>query len=348
MLAAPSGPPAPATSVNEAAAAGSGPPRLSGRLTAALVVSVAFIAFLVLDQQHWWRAKPDYSFGWMVPLFVAYIVHLRWPDLRAAIAAPAPAALSRRARLVLDAWAWLALIAGCACFLLGALIRAGVGASQPASLVLALGFAAVLPAIVYLTTPPGTVMPAGARGCDAQVRAASLFLFPACVWLLSAPLVSAVESALSVFLLRQVVAVVFSVFTLLGYPLVQEGNVLVLPLGKVGVAEACSGIRSLTGCLFAGTFLAAVTLPRLWQKAVLVACALALAFATNLARSLFLTAWAYAHGSGAIEGRLHDGTGYAVLGLTVLGLLALLPLFRQQFWIRLLGGARAADTPDQT
>jgi exosortase/archaeosortase family protein len=105
----------------------------------------------------------------------------------------------------------------------------------------------------------------------------------------------------------------------------------------VGVAEACSGIRSLTGCLFAGSFLAAVFLDRFWKKTVLVIAALALAFLSNLGRSLFLTAWAYAYGSDAIEGRLHDATGYAVLGLTCIGLFCLLPLFNARNWSRWLG-----------
>jgi exosortase/archaeosortase family protein len=95
----------------------------------------------------------------------------------------------------------------------------------------------------------------------------------------------------------------------------------------VGVAEACSGIRSLTGCLFAGSFLAAVFLDRFWKKAALVGAALVLAFLTNLARSLFLTAWAYRRGPAAIEGPVHDIAGYAVLGLTTLGLLGLIQLF---------------------
>jgi exosortase len=101
----------------------------------------------------------------------------------------------------------------------------------------------------------------------------------------------------------------------------------VLPKGEVGVAEACSGIRSLTGSIFAGSFLAAVFLDHLWKKIGLVASAMFLAFFTNILRSLFLTSWAYAYGSAAIEGSVHDITGYAVLGVTVLGLLALIPLF---------------------
>jgi exosortase len=149
--------------------------------------------------------------------------------------------------------------------------------------------------------------------------------------------VTAVETAVSLFLLRKVVTVVFTLFSVLGYPLVQEGNVLVLPHGRVGVAEACSGIRSLTACLFAGSFLAAVFLDKLWKKVLLVSAALVMAFFTNLLRSLFLTAWAYAYGSEAIEGKLHDFTGFAVLGLTSVGLFCLLPLFRAASWRRWTG-----------
>jgi len=102
--------------------------------------------------------------------------------------------------------------------------------------------------------------------------------------------------------------------------------VLVLPSGLVGVEDACSGIRSLTGCLFAGSCLAAVFVERLWRKVLLVAVAMLLAMLTNLARSLFLTAWAYHYGPDAIAGTVHDVAGYAVLGLTVAGLLGVLPL----------------------
>ncbi|HEY0944803.1 MAG TPA: archaeosortase/exosortase family protein, partial [Opitutaceae bacterium] len=80
-------------------------------------------------------------------------------------------------------------------------------------------------------------------------------------------------------------------------------------------------------CLFAGSFLSAVFLDRLWKKVALVASSMVFAFVMNLGRSLFLTSWAYDYGHQAIEGKVHDIAGYAVLGLTVLGLLCLLPLF---------------------
>jgi exosortase len=205
--------------------------------------------------------------------------------------------------------------------------------------------------MVYFNVPDGVVgegpVPAGWRACtrDARLRVTALFLFPALIWMLSAPLVDAIENQLSLFLLRRVTAVVFFTFNTLGYPVVQQGNVLVLPRGEVQVAEACSGILSLTACLFAGSFLAAVFLDRLWKKVVLIGLALLLAFLTNLLRSHVLTAWAYAYGSDAIEGTVHDVTGYAVLGLTCVGLLGLLPLFNPENWLRWFGKAEPAVPP---
>ena len=317
----------------------------------ALVVALAFVVFLVVDQQHWWQLKPDYAFGWLVPVFVVYIVYERWTKLKDLFHAAGPSPLPRATQAGLRVVAGLILAFSLAVFLFGAVYRAGAGATQPGSLALAVGFAGVLLGMVYFNVPDGRVGDAatgwGVFRADARLRATALFLFPALIWVLSAPLLSAVENTISLFLLRKVVVVVFTLFSMLGYPLVQEGNVLVLPHGQVGVADACSGIRSLTGCLFAGSFLAAVFMDRLWKKVALVVAALLFAFFTNLLRSLFLTGWAYAYGSDAIEGALHDATGYAVLGLTCIGLFGLMPLFNGVTWRRWLGTEAAAVAGDK-
>ena len=91
------------------------------------------------------------------------------------------------------------------------------------------------------------------------------------------------------------------------------GDAPTIPTGRVGVEDACSGIRSLTACLFAGSFLSAIFLETLWKKITLVGAAMCLAFMTNLGRSLFLTAWAYGYGPSAIEGTVPDVAGYAVM-----------------------------------
>lgn len=323
----------------------SSPPFISGmplRLLAALGVGLAYVVFLTVDQSHWWRLKPDYAFGWLVPVFVVFLVSERWPRLQEIVRSAGYSQLPGWLRKIVSSAAAAVLASGLILFILGAIYRAGSGSTQPGSLILACGHAGVLLGMIYFSVLPGSL--AGpppfslrqALRCDAQLRAAALFVSPAFIWILSAPLLTAVENAISIALLQKVVAVVFTTFSVLGYPLVQEGNVLVLPRGTVGVAEACSGIRSLTGCLFAGSFLAALCFHRFWQKFALVAAALGLAFFTNLLRSLFLTAWAYAYGSEAIEGSLHDVTGYAVLGLTVLFLLLLIPLLNLDRWRRWL------------
>jgi exosortase len=317
---------------------------VSPRFLTALTVTAGFMGFLVVDQMHWWRLKPDYAFGWLVPLFVAYCVYERWPRLREIFQSAEPGPMPSRTPRFTSVVVSLVYAGGLVLFLLGAFYRAGAGSSQPGSLALAVGFSGLCLGTIYFNVPAGPmgnqVKPStlwNSLNTDRRLRCMALFLFPALVWILSAPLVTAVENAVSLFLLHKIVAVVYAVFNALGYTLIQEGNVLVLPVGRVGVAEACSGIRSLTGCLFAGSFLAAVFLDRFWKKMLLLGLALMFAFGMNLLRSLFLTAWAYAYGSEAIEGKLHDLTGFAVLGLTVVGLFSLLPLFRAENWSRWLG-----------
>jgi exosortase/archaeosortase family protein len=298
---------------------------------AALGLAAGLLAFVAWDQSAWWRAKPDYAFGWLVPALAAFVVHERWPRIAAALVACAAAGSPRAAgggAWLLRALAAAAAAGGAVVFLLGALLRGSAGASQPATLALTLGAAALALALLFLAAPAAAAPAAAGMTADARVRLAGWFLFPVLVWIVSAPLVSAIESRLNLFLLRQVVTVVAFVFDTIGLPLEQQGNVLVLPTGSVGVEDACSGIRSLTACLFAGSFIAAVALDRFWKKCARVAAALGLAFATNLGRSLFLTAWAWHHGPESIAGAVHDIAGYAVLGLTALGLLPLVPLLK--------------------
>jgi exosortase/archaeosortase family protein len=297
---------------------------------AALLLGGAFLLFVAWDQSHWWQAKEDYSFGWLVPLFTAYVIYDRWSVITRRLgecAAPGSPRAEGAMKWLLALLAGAALTGGALLFLLGAFYRAGAGASQPGTLAITMGTAGILFALLWLNMPESSSPAKGGLLTDARVRVGALFLFPVLIWFVSAPMVSVVENQLSLFLLRKVVTVVSFVFDVLGMPVEQEGNVLLLPTGRVGVAEACSGIRSLTACLFAGSFLAAVFLDRLWKKVALVSASLVLAVITNLMRSLFLTAWAYNYGPEAIEGTVHDAAGYAVLGLTLVGLLCLLPLF---------------------
>tara|TARA_A100001015_G_scaffold53231_2_gene58370 strand:+ start:414 stop:1529 length:1116 start_codon:yes stop_codon:yes gene_type:complete len=303
---------------------------------------IGLAGFMIWDQVYWWGDRDDYSFGYLVPLFAAYVLYDRWPILssylfngarpRESMAANTPGVLSR----ILGGVAVAGFLSSLLLYGIGALLRAVTGPQNPASLAIAAGFAGITLSTVFIisrTRADGQPVPLINR-----FSFVLLFLFPALIWLLSAPLVSVLETKVRVFLLTKVTIVVFNFLDLLGYQIERQGNVLILPVGQVGVEEACSGIRSLTACLFAGSFLAAVFLDRLWKKVALVGAAMILAVITNLMRSLFLTLWAYSYGSQSINdhwhlplfgdiGSVHDVTGFAILGVTCLGLLVLLPIF---------------------
>lgn len=315
----------------------------------ATLLSIGFMLFIIWDQLFWWKTREDYSFGYLVPMFVAYILFDRWPQIVALVTGRKidakegeevaleihPGPLPGHLETLVKLGAYAVLLGGLALFFFGAFYRAAAGHENPASLGIALGFGLILLPMIFLHTPPGMVgvsesprswMEALCR--DRRLKVAGLFLFVAFIWVISAPLISVIETKLNLFLLQKVTTVVFFVFDMGGFPLEQQGNVLLLPNGtQVGVAEACSGIRSLTACLFAGSFLGAAFLNQLWKKVALVVAAMCLAVFTNLLRSLFLTSWAYNFGADAIQGLVHDAAGYAVLGLTCVGLICLLPIF---------------------
>ena len=313
----------------------------------AACLMVGFALYTAWDQLFWWGNREDYSFGYLVPIFAAYVLYERWPTIRsylflgAAPGEPVPAAEMRDAKVQLLEWVAIAAFASSLLlFGIGALLRSATGASNPASLAIAASLGGLVLSGVFIfskETVDRKPMPLNQR-----MALVALFLFPALIWLLSAPLVSVAETKIKVFLMTKVTIVVHEVLYFFDYDISREANVLVfrkdLPEeSMVGVEEACSGIRSLTACLFAGSFLASVFLDRFWKKVLLVGAAMFFAVLTNMMRSFFLTIWAYNNGSQSIDehwilpvvgdiGTVHDVTGMAILIVTCIGLISLLPI----------------------
>jgi len=307
----------------------------------ALLALAGLTLFMIWDQYYWWKIRDEYAFGFIVPLFVAYICYERWPVLAEAMkgqavsAEPGDSGLLRIAGKVLQVLAFLMVIGGLFSYLLGILYRAMEGQNLITSNFIAFGYANILLGGAYLYLDRR--MNGEPFSTSERWHLALLFLFPAVIWMLSVPMFSALHKTISTFLMNKVAVVVYHIFDMLGYAVVREGSVLRLPLGDVGIEDACSGIRSLTACLFAGSFLGAVYFKQFWKKVVLVATAMLFAFINNIFRSLFLTAWAYGNGPHGLEnhiriagidlGNVHDFTGWVVLGLTVVCLLILVKLF---------------------
>jgi exosortase len=144
------------------------------------------------------------------------------------------------------------------------------------------------------------------------------------LWLLCTPIPPGSYTRLTLHLQLMVTENVLRTLHLLGIAATREGNVITLATTTVGVEEACSGVRSLISCVFAGLFFSASLVRRPGARAVLIVLAPLLALAMNFVRSLTLTLLANA--GIEIGGTWHDLTGFAVLGLTaaILGGLALL------------------------
>jgi exosortase/archaeosortase family protein len=313
-------------------------------------LGLVFVGLVIYDQVFYWSNMEDYSFGYLVPIFVGYVIYDRWPKIRALLlgegdaklSSAQPSLLMRLTTVVFYSGLVLALLM----FLLGGMILASQGPSNQGSMLMAAGLGGIVLGLAYLVARDdvkGRVL-----SWKERLGFTFLFLFPALAWLISAPMVMYMDSTVKLVLLEWVTRIVYTVYNFLGFTVIREGNVLELPKGEVGVADACSGVRSLTGCIFVGSFMAAVFLDRFWKKVLMVILSMILAFVTNIIRSLFLTGWAYAYGSGAIDGDIfrnphtlpdgttnpdfvfasvHDIAGYSVMGLTFVILLMLLPIF---------------------
>ena len=146
----------------------------------------------------------------------------------------------------------------------------------------------------------------------------------AVLWLLSAPIPPGTYTRLTLALQLWVSEAVLRTLHVLGIAAIRHGNIIEMANATVGVEEACSGIRSLISCVFAGLFFSATLVRRPIARAVIIVLAAPLALVMNFLRSLALTL--LANNGIDIAGTWHDATGFAVLGITaaMLGGLALL------------------------
>lgn len=145
------------------------------------------------------------------------------------------------------------------------------------------------------------------------------------LWMLCAPLPPGTYSRLTLNLQLMVTQGVLNALNLLGIAASRQGNIIELATTSVGVEEACSGVRSLISCVFAGIVFSALLVRQTWARVFLVLLAVPLALGMNFLRSLVLTLMA--NEGVDIAGTWHDVTGFAVLGVTALVLGGLAVLF---------------------
>jgi len=281
---------------------------------------IGMAGFTTWDQWAIWSTKDDYSFGYLVPCFASYVLWDRWADLHAILTgqrAPVAAPTGRPALRFAQALAFVSL----ALFGLGAGARAIFGTGIGPTLAIAFGLTGAALAFTFLSVrgPAGTTATSEARW-----QAVGLMLFPAGVWLISGPFLYLVDNQIKGALLTNVTEVVSGLLRANDHVIRVSGNTIVFANGDaVGVAEACSGIRSLSACVFAGAFLGALFLEggfpgALLRRVALIGLAGFTAILLNVGRNTFLTFHALAHGSKSLERDLagveHGQPGFSSWG----------------------------------
>ncbi len=255
-----------------------------------------------------WSANEQYSYGWFVPFFAAFLFWLRWEDWgKAENEQQKPENKSSRPRQLplfpLFTFTFLLLAA----LLPIRLFEVANPDWRP------LSWAHSLVVVGY------SLLVIGYWGGQRAVRH---FAFPVCFILVAVPWITPIEGPLVQGLMRVVASIATEALTLCGIPAQLEGSLIRVSNGVVGVNEACSGVRSLQTSLMIGLLfgeLKRLTIPR---RIALVAAALAIAFLANCGRAFFLVWIAATRNLAAVE-HWHDTAGYAIVGAVFVGTVAL-------------------------
>lgn len=279
------------------------PVRLAGGNRAILGALLAGVAAYCLQLWPEWRQNPDLSHGFFAPFIFLLLLResrkqgpWRWLPARPWVTAALTGMIG----------------AGVLIFAMAGLFAATLAWSH--ALVLFLLAAAL---VCFLAGGLLLMAGAGVRYIPINWISVSAIM----LWLLVAPIPDGTYSRLTLGLQTWVTTNVMDVLHLIGVPARQHGNVIELARTTVGVEEACSGVRSLVSCVYAGFFFAAWQVRRPLRRLGLILFAPVMALGMNLVRSLTLTL--LANSGVEIGGVWHDATGFAILGLTAASLAGL-------------------------
>ena len=237
----------------------------------------------------------QYSYGWFVPFFAAFLFWLRWedrPEKRKAKGA-------RRKRAIAIGLAIVALVI----LFPVRLFEVANPDWRPVDWVHAAAVVALTLIVIWF---------AGGMG---WVRH---FAFPVCFIFVAVPWITPIEEPIVQGLMRTVAALATETITLFGIPAQLEGNLIRVSTGLVGVNEACSGVRSVQTSLMIGLLFGELKRLSLAKRCLLVLGALAIALVANFGRALFLVWVAATKEVSAVES-WHDVAGYVIVAVVFLG-----------------------------
>ena len=197
---------------------------------------------------HVWWTDPGASHGLLVPPLAAYLIWIRRDITRAQ-----PASIDAR----------------------GLLLIAGAG------LVL---FAGKLGAELFFERVSFVALLAGMFWTFWGLQRLRTLRLPLLLLVTMIPLPTLVYAAVSARLQLLASWIAANIAERLGVSVFVEGNIIQLATVSLGVAEACSGLRSLSSLVIAALLIAVLRLSRLGMRVVLVLCAVPIAIACNVLR----------------------------------------------------------------
>jgi exosortase len=254
-----------------------------------------------------WNTNPQYSHGFLVPFFAAFLLYVR--------------------RDKLDPGALRPSLLGMPLLVLGLAVRLAGG----------YGFVS-LEALALIPCVAGAVLLLGGWAAWRWAWPAVLFLgfmiplpYSMSLWL-SGPL--------------QRLATISSTFIMqvLGLPALAEGNVILLDEQKIGIVEACSGLRMLMVFFALSTAVVLVTKRHWLDQSIILASAVPIALLSNLIR-VTTTGLMYEAGHGELaHAFFHDVAGWVMMPLA-LGMLWVELKVMSHLFIDVPAPARAAAVP---
>ena len=239
----------------------------------------------------WW-SDSDYSHGFFVPLFSAYILwhqRQRW----------------MKTEIKPSNFGLLVMLGAIGLLLLGSL-GAELFTSRFSLLALLTGM------ILFL-------------GGWKFLRAVS---FPLCFLIFMIPLPQIIYNQITFPL--QLLASRFATFwlDLVHVPVLRDGNVLVMSDYSLEVVEACSGIRSLMTLISLAVIYGYLLERRLWVRVLLVVLMVPSAIVSNAIRIMGAGMMAHRFGPAAAEGFLHGFSGWVIFLVALLLLFAFHQILR--------------------
>jgi exosortase len=239
------------------------------------------------DMAHQWYEDANYSHGFVVPLIAAYFVYERRCDLL---------------KVKVEPW-W----PGFALLLFGLLqlVIGWLGAeffTMRSSLVVTLAWMTLF---------------------FFGKRLFHLMLLPLAYLLFMIPLPYIVYDSIAFPLKLFVTRASIAFLKLVGVVVMREGNIIMLPLTTLEVADACSGIRSLISLLALAVAYAFFLKITPFRKALLILAAIPIAISANAFRVIGTGLLAQYWGARAAEGFFHEFAGMAVFVVAIALMVAL-------------------------